>query len=180
MSVSETLSVVSGLPGFRELGPLMVRELRVELADVRRLRAVLDGRLVDIVRRIEESTREVGTHERGASEASMGDNSSNPDTRSVAVQSSGILSPASWPRLDTRSISVQSSESFSPVSPCRRARRPHRRMDRICSSGSTMSVVMRGGNDGTVLRVASVSKFSTDVCGEVCPSVPHPLGTVLP
>jgi hypothetical protein len=71
MSVSETLSVVSGLPGFRELGPLMVRELRVELADVKRLRAVLDGRLVDIVRRIEESTREVGTHERGIPEVEL-------------------------------------------------------------------------------------------------------------
>jgi hypothetical protein len=71
MSVSETLSVVSGLPGFRELGPLMVGELRVELADVKRLRAVLDGRLVDIVRRIEESTREVGTHERGIPEVEL-------------------------------------------------------------------------------------------------------------
>jgi hypothetical protein len=49
----------------------MVRELRVELGDVKRLRAVLDGRLVDIVRRIEESTREVGTHERGIPEVEL-------------------------------------------------------------------------------------------------------------
>ena len=56
MSVSESLSALSGLPGFRELGPLNVRELRVELGDAKRLRAILDGRVVDIARRIEEST----------------------------------------------------------------------------------------------------------------------------
>jgi hypothetical protein len=71
MSVSESLSALSGLPGFRELGPLNVRELRVELGDAKRLRAILDGRVVDIVRRIEESTREVGTHERGIPEVEL-------------------------------------------------------------------------------------------------------------
>ncbi len=70
-SVSESLAAVSGLPGFRDVDSLNLRELRVELADVKRLRSVLDGRVVDIVRRIEESTRDVGTHERGIPEVEL-------------------------------------------------------------------------------------------------------------
>jgi hypothetical protein len=71
MSVSETLSVVSGVPGFRDVGSLTVRELRVELGEMKRLRSVIDGRLVDIVRRIEETTGEIGTHERGIPEVEL-------------------------------------------------------------------------------------------------------------
>ena len=70
-SVSESLSAVAGWPVFRDVDSLNLRELRVELADMRRLRSVLDGRVVDIVRRIEESTREVGTHERGIPEVEL-------------------------------------------------------------------------------------------------------------
>jgi hypothetical protein len=64
------------------------------------------------------------------------------------------------------------------VSPLSNALRPQGRMDRIRSIGSMLTVVMREGDDDAVLRVAAVSRFSTDVCGEVCPSVPHPLGRV--
>jgi hypothetical protein len=71
MSMSELMSALSGLPGFRELGPLDVRELRVELAEARRFRSMMDSRVVDIARRIEESTREVGTHERGIPEVEL-------------------------------------------------------------------------------------------------------------
>jgi hypothetical protein len=69
--VSESLATVSGLPGFRDVETLTLPELRVELADARRLRSVLDGRVVDIVRRIEESTRAIGTHERGIPEVEL-------------------------------------------------------------------------------------------------------------
>jgi hypothetical protein len=50
---------------------LTVRELRVELGEMKRLRSVIDGRLVDIVRRIEETTGEIGTHERGIPEVEL-------------------------------------------------------------------------------------------------------------
>ena len=59
MSVSESLSAVAGWPVFRDVDSLTLPELRVELADMRRLRSVLDGRVVDIVRRIDASTRAV-------------------------------------------------------------------------------------------------------------------------
>jgi hypothetical protein len=101
MSVSETLSVVSGLPGFREVGSLMVGELRVELADVKRRRAVMEWRLVDIVRRIEESTQEVGTRERDVTATSMRGEVVSPTVRWVAVRLSEILLPAS-PRSNAR------------------------------------------------------------------------------
>ena len=71
MSVSESLVAVSGVTSFRDVGSLDLRELRVELVEMKRLRSVVDGRLVDIVRRIEESTREVGTHERGIPEVEL-------------------------------------------------------------------------------------------------------------
>jgi len=131
------------------------------------------------VARFEAATRAVGTHERSASEASISGDSTNPDTRSVAVQSSGILSPASASGSGLQWIAVHSSEIFPPLSPLLRARCPHRRMDRIRSFGSTLTVVARDGDDdGTVSRVAALSTFSTDVCGEICPTVPHPLGMV--
>jgi hypothetical protein len=62
---------VPGLPGFRDVESLTLPELRIELADVRRMRSLLDGRVVDIVRRIEESMRAVGTHERGIPEVEL-------------------------------------------------------------------------------------------------------------
>ncbi|MFM8856568.1 MAG: DUF222 domain-containing protein, partial [Actinomycetota bacterium] len=65
------LVALSGVPGFRELDGLNIRELRVELAEARRFRSMLDGRVVDIVRRIEDSTREVGTHERSIPEVEL-------------------------------------------------------------------------------------------------------------
>ena len=71
MFASESLSSVSGVPSFRDVGSLTLRELRVELAEMRRLRSMVDGRLVEIVRRIEETTREVGTHERGIPEVEL-------------------------------------------------------------------------------------------------------------
>ena len=71
MSVSESLVAVSGVTSFRDVGSLDLRELRVELAEMKRLRSMVDGRLVDIVRRIEESTREVGTHDRGIPEVEL-------------------------------------------------------------------------------------------------------------
>jgi hypothetical protein len=69
--MSESLSALSGLPGFRELDALNLRELRVELAEARRFRSMMDSRVVDIARRIEESTREVGTHERSIPEVEL-------------------------------------------------------------------------------------------------------------
>jgi len=155
MSVSESLSVLWGVPGFRDVGSLTVRELRVELADVPRLRAVLDGRLVDIVCRIEESTGEVGTHEGGQSETWMRGASLSPDTRSVAVQG---------------------SESFSPPSPCCETWCPHRRMDGNCSLSSTMYVFVRrigGGVRGASVRMLCLCRDLTLV-----ETVPHPLGRV--
>jgi hypothetical protein len=176
MKPAEMITV--GVPGRGDLSGCSVPDLRECLDGSRRARAVLDAFDTRIVSLLETAARAVGTHERGASKASMSDDSSNPDTQWVVVQSSGILLPASVQRLDARSISVQSSEISSPVSPCRETWRPHRRMDRIRMLGSMKVVVMRDGNDGTNVRVAAVSIFGTDVCGEVCPSVPHPLGRV--
>jgi hypothetical protein len=155
MLVSETLSVVSGVPGFRDLRSLTVRELRVELADVRRLRAVLDGRLVDIARRIEESTREVGTHEGGQSETWMRGASLSPDTRSVAVQSLG---------------------SFSPPSPCCETWCPHVRMDGNCSLSSTMNDIVHDV-DGS-FACSSVRMLCSRRDAARVETVPHPLGRV--
>ena len=176
MSVSESLSVLWGVPGFRDVGSLTVRELRVELADVPRLRAVLDGRLVDIVRRIEESTGEVGTHEGGQSETWMRGASLSPDTRSVAVQSSGILPSASASSSGLHRIAVQSSEIVSPVSPLSNALRPHRRMDRNRSLSSTMYVFVRrigGGVLGASVRMLCLCRDLT-----VVETVQYPLGRV--
>ncbi len=107
---------------------------------------------------VSSSAREVGTHERGAAETLM---------------RGEVLSPkARW-------VAVRISEIFPPLSPLLRARCPHRRMDRIRSFGSTLTVVARDGDDDTVSRIAALSTFSTDVCGGVCPTVPHPLGRVL-
>jgi hypothetical protein len=45
MSMSESLSALSDLPGFRELDALNLRELRVELAEARRFRSMMDSRV---------------------------------------------------------------------------------------------------------------------------------------
>jgi hypothetical protein len=83
-----------------------------------------------------------------------------------------VLSPGEF------DVRVQSLEILSPASPLPGAPRPHRRMDRIRMLDSMKNVVMRDGDDGTNVRVAAVSILMTDVRGEVCPSVPHPLGRV--
>jgi hypothetical protein len=177
MSVSESLSVLWGVPGFRDVGSLTVRELRVELADVPRLRAVLDGRLVDIVRRIEESTGEVGTHEGGQSETWMRGASLSPDTRSVAVQSSGILPSASASSSGLHRIAVQSSEIVSPVSPLSSALRPHRRMDRNRSFGSTMNEIVRNVDGSSACSSVRLLFLCRDLT--LVETVPHPLVRVL-
>ena len=92
MSVSESLVAVSGVTSFRDVGSLDLRELRVELVEMKRLRSVVDGRLVDIVRRIEESTREVGTHERDIAETSMRGDVLSPNARWGACSGIGKFS----------------------------------------------------------------------------------------
>ncbi len=63
----------------RALDGLSVPELRAELVEARRVRAMVDARVTDIVTRVEGVARACGTHERCASETQMIGDSSNPD-----------------------------------------------------------------------------------------------------
>jgi hypothetical protein len=56
---------------WRALDGLSVPELRAELVEARRARAMLDARVTDIVTRVEAATRAVGTHERGIPEVEL-------------------------------------------------------------------------------------------------------------
>jgi hypothetical protein len=157
MKAAETFK--TGVARWRALDGLSVPELRVELAEARLMRAMLDALDTRIVSLLETATRAVGTHEQRAAETSM---------------RGEVLSPKA------RRAAVRISEIVSPVSPLLRARCPHRRMERNCSLSSTMTGVARDGDDDAISRVASLSTFGTDVCGEICPTVPHPLGRVDP
>jgi hypothetical protein len=71
VSLIDLPNVFRDLPGFRDLDGLCLSELRVELADMRRVRAVVEARVVDIVARLEASMTAVGTHERGIPEVEL-------------------------------------------------------------------------------------------------------------
>jgi hypothetical protein len=153
MKAAETFK--TGVARWRALDGLSVPELRVELAEARRMRAMLDALDTRIVSLLETATRAVGTHEQRVAETSMRGNVSSPKTRRGAVRSSEIV---------------------SPVSPLLRARCPHRRMDRIRSFGSTRSVIVRrigGGVLGASVRLLCLCRDLTLV-----ETVPHPLGRV--
>jgi hypothetical protein len=57
--------------GWRALDGLSVPELRAELVEARRVRAMVDARVTDIVTRVEAATRAVGTHERAIPEVEL-------------------------------------------------------------------------------------------------------------
>ena len=61
MKAAETFK--TGVARWRALDGLSVPELRVELAEARRMRAMLDALDTRIVSLIEAATRSVGTHE---------------------------------------------------------------------------------------------------------------------
>jgi hypothetical protein len=71
---------------------------------------------------------------------------------------------------------VQGSEIFPTASPLSGALCPHRRMDGICSFGSTMNDIVRrvgGGVLGASVRMLCLCRDAIRV-----ETVPHPLGKV--
>jgi len=155
MKAAETFK--TGVARWRALDGLSVPELRVELAEARRMRAMLDALDTRIVSLLETATRAVGTHEQRVAETSMRGNVLSPKARRAAVRISEIV---------------------SPVSPCREMWCPHRRMDRIRSFGSTMNEIVRGIDGG--VRGGSVRMLCLCRDLTLVETVQHPLGRVDP
>lgn len=65
------MSLIDLTRALRDVNGMSVPELRAELADIRRMRAVLDARTVDIAALLDASTTAVGTHDRGIPEVEL-------------------------------------------------------------------------------------------------------------